>query len=297
MRRWYVAPVHTTTWTPSAPLDLASSVARYARWGGDPLNHFDGSTFSRAIFSDGATMAYRAHQQGAVVVIETDGDPGWARSDLEYRLGGRLPSDPLESLAREDPAVGRELAIRPGYRPPLEPDLLTSLVTSITAQQVNLTWAATTRRRLIERYGTPHVLGDQRLWCFPAAATLAAVDPADLRAMQFTTMKSEFIVEVARQVASGALDDLRDVDDETAVKSLVAIRGIGRWTAEWTLARHLGRPHVVAAGDLGVRKAISFLYLGGDELLSESDIRTAVLPWGDAANWATHLFLEALSAE
>lgn len=287
--------METVTWTPPTSIDLAVSMARFTRWGGDPVNRFDGSHYWRALRHGSQLIAYRAWQESGAIVIETDGEPSVARADLEYRLGGTLPTAPLKALCASDPAVSREREVRPGYRPTLEPDLLAALVTSITAQQVNLTWATTTRRRLVERYGGTHAFQGQTLWCFPEPEVLAAADTDDLREMQFTTRKSEFIVEVGRMVASGALDDLERRPDEAVVEALVAIRGVGRWTAEWALARHLGRPNAVAAGDLGVRKAISHLYLGGEDLLPEHEVREVVAPWGDAANWATHLFLEALS--
>ncbi len=74
----------------------------------------------------------------------------------------------------------------------------------------------------------------------------------------------------------------------------MAIRGVGRWSADWVLARSLARPDAVAAGDLGVRKAVSYHWLGSDELLSEADVRSVVEEWGSAANWVTHLLLERL---
>jgi 3-methyladenine DNA glycosylase/8-oxoguanine DNA glycosylase len=75
----------------------------------------------------------------------------------------------------------------------------------------------------------------------------------------------------------------------------VSIRGLGRWTVEWFLARTLARPHAIAAGDLGVRKAISRFVADVDETLSEPDIRHIAEDWGDGGNWATHLLLEQLS--
>ena len=74
---------------------------------------------------------------------------------------------------------------------------------------------------------------------------------------------------------------------------MTAIRGIGRWSAEWALARCLARPKAVAAGDLGVQKAIGGAYLG--RRATEDEVRRLTAPWGDAANWATHLLLETLA--
>ncbi len=70
------------------------------------------------------------------------------------------------------------------------------------------------------------------------------------------------------------------------------LRGIGTWSAEWILARSLGRPRVVA-GDLGVRKAVGRAYFGQD-IVSEADVRAATAHWGEAALVAQALILRTL---
>jgi DNA-3-methyladenine glycosylase II len=79
------------------------------------------------------------------------------------------------------------------------------------------------------------------------------------------------------------------------VERLVAFPGIGRWTAEWLLARTLGRPRVVA-GDLGVRKAVGAAYLAG-RMPSEAEVRAVTAHWGAAAGVAQQLLLHWLSTE
>ena len=76
---------------------------------------------------------------------------------------------------------------------------------------------------------------------------------------------------------------------------LVVFPGIGRWTAEWLLARTLGRPRVVA-GDLGVRKAVGAAYLEG-RMPSEAEVRAVTAHWGPAAGVAQQLLLHWLAAE
>ena len=92
------------------------------------------------------------------------------------------------------------------------------------------------------------------------------------------------------------VDAVDEQPNESVIAHLTSLRGLGRWTAEQVLARSLGRPDAVAAGDLGVRKAISFLWHGSNELLDEATVRATAEAWGDAANWVTHLLLEDLSA-
>jgi DNA-3-methyladenine glycosylase II len=72
----------------------------------------------------------------------------------------------------------------------------------------------------------------------------------------------------------------------------VQLRGIGEWSAEWTLARGLGRPRVVA-GDLGVRKAVGKAYLDG-RMPSPLEVRKLTAHWGQAATAAQALLLEDL---
>ena len=126
---------------------------------------------------------------------------------------------------------------------------------------------------------------------------LAAAEVADLRELQFSTSKAVAVVAFAGAVAAGRVDlpTLAGLEDEAVVERLVAFPGIGRWTAEWLLARTMGRPRVVA-GDLGVRKAVGAAYLDG-RMPSEAEVRAATAHWGAAAGVAQQLLLHWLSTE
>lgn len=282
-------------WTPSEPIDFAASIARYERWGVDLANVVTGGTFYR-VHSKGDAYAASQSPDGSIEVKTADpADEPAALADLQWRLAEGLDRVPLMELGGSDPVVTQLIDRYPGLRPPLQADPFQSLITSITAQQVNLTWATTTRSRLIEAYGTPHTLFGTVVWQFPSAERLAAVDPSDLRSLQFTTRKSEYIVGVAQAAAGGSLAGLDQLGNEEVIRRLISLRGIGRWSAEWLLARCLARPDVIAAGDLGVRKAVSYHYRGVDELLSEEVVRDLASPWGSATNLVTHLLLETLN--
>jgi DNA-3-methyladenine glycosylase II len=126
---------------------------------------------------------------------------------------------------------------------------------------------------------------------------LAGAEVADLRELQFSNAKAVAVIAFAGAVASGRLDleELAASEDEAVVERLVAFPGIGRWTAEWLLARTLGRPRVVA-GDLGVRKAVGAAYLDG-RMPSEAEVRAVTGHWGPAAGVAQQLRLHWLSTE
>lgn len=282
-------------WLPEQPIDLSASTARFKRWGVDLANIVVDGTFYR-VSNQGVAYAASQEVDGAIEVqtVEPQKEPA-AIDDLKWRLGEALDRSPLDELTRSDAIVAALVNRYPGLRPPLLVDPFESLITAITAQQVNLAWATTTRSRLIEAYGTPHTIFGTVVWQFPAPEKLARVDPATLRSLQFTTRKSEYIVEVARAAESGDLDHLDTLPNEDVIRTLTRLRGIGRWSAEWLLARCLARPDAIAAGDLGVRKAVSHNYRGTDEVLSEELVRDIAAPWGDATNLVAHLLLETLN--
>src|SRR5581483_11714299 len=152
------------------------------------------------------------------------------------------------------PVIG-ELAVRlAGFRPPLAPDPFESLVTSITAQQVSLFAASAIRNRLVERYGRRA----GRAYAFPARERLARASEEELVALGFSRRKAEYVLGLARSDVD--LDGLAALDDDEVRARVTAIRGLGSWTAEWFLARHLARPRAWPAGDLGLRKASALLY-------------------------------------
>ena len=137
---------------------------------------------------------------------------------------------------------------------------------------------------------------DAEVWSLDAER-LAGAAVADLRELQLSTSKAVATIAFAGAVAGGRVDlaTLAGLDDEEVVQRLVAFPGIGRWTAEWLLARTLGRPRVVA-GDLGVRKAVGAAYLDG-RMPSEAEVRAATAHWGPAAGVAQQLLLHWLSVE
>jgi 3-methyladenine DNA glycosylase/8-oxoguanine DNA glycosylase len=141
-----------------------------------------------------------------------------------------------------------------GFRPPLQPDPFEALVTSITAQQVSLFAAVAIRNRLIERLGER--VGEA--WAFPSRQRIAAAGEHELVAVGFTRRKAEYAVALARSDVD--LEALAALGDDEVRALITAQRGLGPWTAEWFLARHLARPHAWPAGDLALRKAAANLY-------------------------------------
>jgi DNA-3-methyladenine glycosylase II len=95
---------------------------------------------------------------------------------------------------------------------------------------------------------------------------VAGASVEELRALGFSARKAEYVLALARTELE--LDSLRELADEEIRERLVALPGIGEWTVDWFLARHVGRADAWPAGDLGLRKAISAFYFDGRDVSS-----------------------------
>lgn len=110
----------------------------------------------------------------------------------------------------------------------------------------------------------------------------------DMRAAGLSARKVEYLVDLALHFASGSLHvaNWLDMPDEDIIKELVAIRGIGRWTAEMFLIFHLMRPNVLPLDDVGLISGISKNYFSGEQV-SRSDMREVAAAWQPFCTVAT----------
>jgi DNA-3-methyladenine glycosylase II len=286
------------------PLDAAATLARYHLWGEDPANRLDGDVFRRIVRVDGRLLPYEVRWSGAVddtrldvVVPDAAGGSVERAVTREVRRVFGLDFDlaGFYRMAKADRALAPLVERLYGLRPTLAPTPLEMLVGSITAQQVNLSFAFACRARLVRRWGTPVRVPGGEVYAFPDAAALAGTRVRELRALKYSTRKAEYIRDLARAVVSGALelDALADAPNAEVIERLTGLRGLGRWTADWFLARCCGRGDVCPAGDLAVRKAFEHHY-GRGRTLSEEAIRRRARAWGEHQNLAVHYLLAGM---
>jgi len=139
------------------------------------------------------------------------------------------------------------------------PDLFEALVWAIIGQQINLTFAYTLKKRFVEHFGKSVVFERKSFWIFPTPEKIAAIQVGDLRNLQFTQRKSEYIIDIAKSMANGQLTKelLRlKKDYEDMKKSLMAIRGIGAWTADYVLMKCLQERCAFPIADVGLHNAL-----------------------------------------
>ena len=155
-------------------------------------------------------------------------------------------------------------------------DAFVTLARSIVGQQISVKAAQTVWDRFaaLSRKLTP------------AGVLKLKVD--DMRAAGLSARKVEYLVDLALHFDSGALHvkSWQEMDDEAIIAELVAIRGIGRWTAEMFLMFHLMRPNVLPLDDIGLINGISRNYFSG-EPVSRSDVREVAQAWAPYCTVAT----------
>jgi DNA-3-methyladenine glycosylase II len=131
-------------------------------------------------------------------------------------------------------------------------DAYGTLVRAIAGQQLSTKAAATIYGRLLELFGGQ----------VPTPRQLIDADPEAVRAVGLSRPKVAYLRDLAEHVEDGELDldGLAELPDHQVSEQLTAVKGLGQWTADMFLIFHLGRPDVLAVGDLGVRRAAERAY-------------------------------------
>ena len=184
--------------------------------------------------------------------------------------------DACKHLSKKDRVMKRLIAQFPNVSLSSRGDAFTTLARSIVGQQISVKAAQTVWDRFA-------LLPKKML---PSHVLKLKID--DMRAAGLSARKIEYLVDLAIHFDSGAIsgESMLTMDDEAIIAELVAIRGIGRWTAEMFLMFYLMRPNVLPLDDIGLINGISKGYFSG-EAVSRSDIREVAEAWSPYRSVAT----------
>jgi DNA-3-methyladenine glycosylase II len=163
-----------------------------------------------------------------------------------------------------------------------------ALVRSIVGQQLSTKAARAIYGRLTDRFGART----------PTPVEVLAEDPDELRAAAgLSRAKVQYLRSLAEHVLDGTLelDRLDELPDEEVIAELVAVRGLGTWSAHMFLMFHLGRPDVLPVGDLGIRRAVMVRY-GLAELPGPAEIERIAEPWRPHRTLACRFLWRSLEA-
>ena len=239
------------------PYDLEHVLAFLGARAIPGVERVDASGYARTIALASGPAVVRVGAAGArnELLLRVQGAPATALLPLttQARRVFDLAADPatIAAALRPDPLLGPLVRRRPGLRVPGAWDAFECAVRAVLGQQVSVAAGRTLATRLVARAGTrldrPM---DGLTHLFPSPAAVAA---ADLRSLGLTTARARTLAALARAVADGRLD-LHGPADEVRT-ALVALPGIGDWTAEYVALRALGEPDAFPAADLVLRKA------------------------------------------
>ncbi len=160
-------------------------------------------------------------------------------------------------------------------------DAFTTLARSIVSQQISVKAAQTVWDRFLAAVpgGTVHL----------QPAGVLKLQATELRAAGLSARKVEYLNDLAQHFSTGSVHERQwaEMDDEAIVDELVAIRGIGRWTAEMFLMFHLARPNVLPLDDAGLIKGISINYFSGEPVsrAEAREVGDAWAPFRSVATW------------
>jgi DNA-3-methyladenine glycosylase II len=258
------------------PYDFERSLDRFTFWGVDRANVWHEGGLHRVVAGREVRIT---PAPGGVQVEPLDAT---IEPDVRKLLGLEFDLTTFHVFAQTDPILAETVRRFPGFRPPLAPDPFEALVSSITAQQVSLHSAFAVRSRLIDRFGelAEHVVA------FPTRERIAQANEEELTALGFSRRKAEYVLGLARAELDFAA--LAALPDDEVKARITSLRGLGEWSADWFLARHLGRPEAWPAGDLGLRKAVLAFYP------EVTDVRAAGIRFQPFQNLSAHFLLLAL---
>jgi DNA-3-methyladenine glycosylase II len=209
---------------------------------------------------------------------------------------GAVSAKARKALAAADPTMAAlierlgklDIATRLRRRKEERPaDAYGALLRAIVGQQLSTKAARTIYLRVLDLFGGTT----------PSPEQLLEASEEELRGCGLSGRKTEYVRDLARHVLSGELelDRLTDLDDEQVIEEIVAVRGLGRWTAEMFLLFHLQRPDVLSGGDLGIRKAIQVEY-GLEEMPTPTRVLEIGEPWRPHRSLASLYLWESLAA-
>jgi AraC family transcriptional regulator of adaptative response / DNA-3-methyladenine glycosylase II len=274
---------------------------------GHSLEYLGRDAKSLTIQVAGRSLATGVRLGGAPAVLRAEIGAGAVRASIE--APGPLPADaaarahshllrllglhrdpaPFERRVEVSLDLARLIEGRRGLRIPQVPDPFDALAWVITGQQITLGFAFTLRERLVELTGVPAGGG---LYAPPTAEAVANLEVEELVKRQFSRRKAEYLIGAARRMASGelALDRLAAGSAVRLEAELLAVRGLGVWSAQYLMMRCFGFEDCLPVGDAGlVRGLEKFFALPARPDANQT--RDLMQPFAPYRSWATfHLW-------
>ncbi len=248
-------------------------------------NRFDGTVFHRLLDLHGKLCLTSVSSLGTLDSPQLEVKIAGASLDdttvaaAKHQTAWLLDTDtdlsPFYIMAAQDTILAPLVDGLRGLHLPHTASVFEALVLAILGQQISSHVAHMLRTQLIETFGTPMKIAGVTYHAFPRPEALVAAGVEGLRAIKFSTRKSEYIVDISAAVASGTLEpeELYHQPDEEVIRLLTSLRGVGLWTANWLLISALGRSDGFPDNDLALLRTLGILVKHSKPLQSEEALQ------------------------
>ncbi|MGH9854360.1 MAG: DNA-3-methyladenine glycosylase 2 [Blastocatellia bacterium] len=297
--------MNTFSLEPLPPFQLEFTVWALRRRPDNAVDSWDGKVYRRVLALKDQLVEVAVTQLGPPdtprLQVEIPGArltpaaKSTAVTALNRLLGLQIDLSEFYRLAAQNRRLRRLAERFRGLKPPRFPSLFEALVNAIVCQQITLTFGIQILNGLAENCGVAGNGSD--LHAFPRPSDLAGAAPEKLKTLKLSRQKVRAITELSGAVVEGRLDleGLSALDDEAATTRLRQLWGVGRWTAEYTLLRGLGRLHVFPGDDVGARNNLQ-RWLGLKTPLDYEDVHRVLAQWRPYAGFIyLHLLLNRLA--
>ena len=243
---------------PVPPFRLDLTVWTLRRRPINAVDVWDGKTYRRGLVFDNRPVEIAVTQTGSTLEVTVTGArlvssmTSAVTMILQRMLGTDVDLKEFYDFASEDPKLNQLVHRFRGAKPPRFPSIFEALVNGISCQQLSLTVGITLLNRLAEQCG---LAAGSSIYCFPRPEDLVKMTPAEFRGLGYSGNKTRALLELSHAIIEGRLDleTLVKRDDQEIKRVLLAMWGIGRWTAEYALLRGVGRIDLFPGDDVGAR--------------------------------------------
>ncbi|MEA4825252.1 MAG: DNA-3-methyladenine glycosylase [Clostridium sp.] len=219
--------------------------------------------------------------------------PEWVKDQVVkfvwdmFDLGTDLTS--FYKLAENDSILAMLIDKYKGLRIVKINDIFEAICWAIIGQQINLKFAYTLKKRLVEVYGEKAICENEKHFLFPTPQVISKLQVEDLKQLQFTTRKAEYIIGISKLFNDGIINKEElalEKDYEKLKKRLVSIRGVGNWTADYVIMKCFNINEAFPIADVGIHNSLKSI-LGLDKKPTIDEIENLSAKWRGWKAYAT----------
>ncbi len=252
-----------------SPFGLLATVRLLQRTPGNLVHRWSDGVYSTLLVAAGEARVVSVRDEGSVerpcLALAIHGEPpgdeaaaGFVAA-VRWSLGLDAPAAPLEALRAVEPALGEVVDAMRGMRAPCFADLWETCLATVPFQQLSLDAGTAIHGRFVERLGRTLSAGSATWYAVPDARTVLEAPGATLREVGFSEAKVGTLRALARIELEGGLDTgrFRGLATGEARRELLALPGIGPWSADVILLRGLRRMDRFPVGDTGSARSLA----------------------------------------